>query len=77
LIVREGLTLSAAGTALGMLLASAAASANAQAMAPADPRDPLVYGIAGVALLAVTLLSCCLPARRAAQVDPNVCLRSE
>jgi ABC-type antimicrobial peptide transport system permease subunit len=77
LIVREGLMLSVAGTALGMLLASAIASANAQAMAPADPRDPLVYAIAAVVLVAVTLLSCYFPARRATRVDPNVCLRSE
>ena len=46
-------------------------------MAPADPTDPVVYGIAAAALVAVTLISCYFPARRAAQVDPNVCLRSE
>jgi predicted permease len=77
LIVRDGLTLSAAGIALGMLLASAAASANAETIAPADPQDPLVYGMVAAALVAVTLLSCYFPARRAARVDPNVCLRSE
>jgi ABC-type antimicrobial peptide transport system permease subunit len=77
LIVREGVTLSAAGIAVGMLLASAGSSANAERMAPADPTDPVVYGIAAAALVVVTLLSCYFPARRAAQVDPNVCLRSE
>jgi hypothetical protein len=51
LIVREGVTLSAAGIALGMLLASAASSANAEAIAPGDPKDPLVYGIVAAALV--------------------------
>jgi ABC-type antimicrobial peptide transport system permease subunit len=77
LIVRDGLKLSAAGIAAGLLLAFSFRSALSELVKPADPDDPLVYGIVAAALVALTLLSCYLPARRAAQVDPNVCLRSE
>jgi putative ABC transport system permease protein len=45
--------------------------------APADPQDPIVYGGAVALLLAIALLSCYQPARRAAQIDPNECLRYE
>jgi ABC-type antimicrobial peptide transport system permease subunit len=77
LIVRDGLKLSAAGIAVGLLLASSFGSFLSELVTPADPNDPLVYGIVAAGLVAVTLLSCYFPARRAAQVDPNVCLRSE
>jgi predicted permease len=77
LIVRDGLKLSAAGIAIGLFLAFSSGSFLSELVTPADPNDPLVYGIVAASLVAVTLLSCYLPARRAAQVDPNVCLRSE
>jgi predicted permease len=77
LILGDGLKLSVAGTAVGLLLASSLNSVLSELVTPADPNDPLVYGIVAAALVAVTLLSCYFPARRAAQVDPNVCLRSE
>jgi predicted permease len=77
LIVRDGLKLSTAGIAVGLLLASSLGSFLSELVTPADPNDPLVYGIVAAGLVAVTLLSCYFPARRAAQVDPNVCLRSE
>jgi ABC-type lipoprotein release transport system permease subunit len=44
---------------------------------PSDPDDPLVYGAVVAILVAVTLLSCYYPARRAARIDPNECLRCE
>jgi predicted permease len=78
MIVLNGLKLSGAGIAVGLLLASALASALPENMvAPADPQDPIVYGTVVVVLLTVTLPSCYYPARRASRVDPNECLRSE
>ena len=77
MIVLQGLKLSIGGIVVGVILAEALASAIPDMFIPADPDDPMVYAMVVAVLLAVTLLSSYLPARRAAGIDPNECLRCE
>lgn len=77
LVVSEGLTLAAAGVALGALAAWPAAGLLADLLYRVPPRDPWSLLGAAAALLALASLATALPARRAARVDPAISLRPE
>jgi putative ABC transport system permease protein len=42
-----------------------------------SPRDPLIFGLVAVVLLAVAAVASFMPARRAARADPMQALRSD
>jgi len=75
MVVLDGLKVSIPGIAIGAVAMMLGASGVAQA--PANPRDPSVYVTAAAVLVGITLVSSYYPARRAARIDPNECLRSE
>jgi len=77
LILGQGLTLSVAGAAIGLLCAAGLTRLLGSLLYGVKATDPLTF--AGVALLALatTTLACYLPARRAASADPMHSLRSE
>jgi len=77
IIVRQGMTLAVAGVALGLLAALALTRVLSSMLYQVKPSDPITFGSVGLLLIAVALLACWLPARRAAKVDPMEALRYE
>jgi putative ABC transport system permease protein len=77
LIVGQGMLLAVAGAALGVGGALAAARVIKSLLFSVEPRDPLTFFAVPLLLLAVALVACYLPARRALRVDPLVALRAE
>src|SRR5439155_400857 len=72
LVVNEGLTLGAAGIAIGVVIALAGGQWLGPLLFEESPHDPLVFGVVTVVLLGVTLLASFVPSRRAAAVDPVI-----
>src|SRR5262249_39333421 len=77
LIMRQGLTVAAAGLAAGWLLAVVAARLIAGALYGIGAADPVSWIGAAATVLLVSALANLVPARRAAGVDPSVALRVE
>ena len=77
LILREGMTLTAVGVAIGLAGAFASTRLLRSQLFQISPTDPLTFIVTALLLTAVALLACYLPARRAAKVDPMVALRYE
>jgi len=75
LIVGQGLRLSAAGIAAGILAALALTRIMTSMLVGIKPTDPLTFAIMIVFFAAIATLAAWLPARRAAALDPTVALR--
>jgi putative ABC transport system permease protein len=76
-VVRQGLAPVVFGLAVGLAAAYGLAHLIGNLLYEVQPRDPLTFGIAAIALFTTALLACWLPARRASRVDPFVVLRCE
>jgi predicted permease len=77
LIMRETLALLAAGAAIGVPAALAAARLIKSLLFGLEPSDPLTITCATAVLFAAGALAGFLPARRAASIEPTLALRSE
>ncbi len=77
LILKHGLTLALTGVALGLLASFALMRLLKTMLFGVSATDPLTFVLIGLLLLAVSLLACWLPARRASKVDPLMALRYE
>lgn len=77
LVLRSGLKLAGAGTALGLIAAVLLTRLLRGLLFGVAPGDPLTFVAVPLLLVAVAMLACWLPARRAARVDPTEALRHE
>ena len=76
-VVRDGLTVTLAGLAVGVVAALAAVRVVKTLLFGVTPQDPLTLAGAGASLIAIALLACFVPASRAARVDPVIALRGD
>jgi putative ABC transport system permease protein len=77
MVLREGMTLVAAGVVLGVAAALMLTRLLEGMVYGVKVRDPLIFVTVNLLLVAVSLAACYIPARRATRVDPLVALRYE
>jgi len=77
LVVRQGIMLTAAGTAAGLIASALVSRGIVTLLYDVSPIDPLTYAAVAAILFAVAALASAIPATRAAWIDPSVTLRSE
>ncbi len=77
LAVRQGITLTAIGIGLGLLVSFGLTRFMAGLLVDVGPTDPVVFATIVLILGAVALAACLMPSRRAATVDPLRVLRAE
>ena len=75
LVMSRGLRLTIAGVVIGGGAALLLTRLMGNLLYKVSPRDPIAFGAALIILIAVALLACFLPARRATRIDPVRALR--
>jgi putative ABC transport system permease protein len=77
LVLREGFVLVGIGLILGIVGSISLRTIVQKEIYGVAPLDPLVLGCVAVLFVAVALLACLVPARRATQVDPAIVLSEQ
>lgn len=77
LVLGQGARIAFFGVAIGLAAAAALARLLSSLLFAVGASDPLTFAAVAVVLIAVALLACYIPARRALRVDPIIALRYE
>jgi ABC-type antimicrobial peptide transport system permease subunit len=77
MVLKQGAKLAFVGVCIGVVAALALARLMASLLFGVTAHDPLTFSAVAGLLIAIALLACYLPARRAMKVDPMVALRYE
>jgi putative ABC transport system permease protein len=77
LVLRDGMTLTAIGLAVGLPLAALAGLGLSRMLYDVSPLDPVVFIAGPVVLAATAMLAAWIPARRAMRIVPVTALRTE
>jgi predicted permease len=77
MVLRQGFAIVGLGVLVGLAAAFAGTRLLADLFYGVTPSDPVTYAAVATLLLAVALLACWIPARRATRVSPLVALRFE
>jgi predicted lysophospholipase L1 biosynthesis ABC-type transport system permease subunit len=77
LVIGQGMRVILVGCVLGILGALALTRVLRALLFGVSPTDPLTFVVSALLLLAVALLACWVPARRAMRVDPMGALRGD
>jgi len=77
LVIGEGLKLSAAGVAFGLLAAFTLTRVMRTMLVGVEPTDPATFGVIAALFFVIAAVACWVPARRAAGLDPSSAFREE
>jgi predicted permease len=77
LVLRQAATLTFAGTIVGIAISLAVARVVKSLIFHVSPNDPATYAAVALSVIAVALVACYIPARRATKADPVNALRAE
>ena len=77
MVLRQGLVVALAGTAVGLAVAWPSARLMSSMLFGVSAHDPATYVVVTLLLITVSMFATYIPARRAASVDPVQALRSD
>jgi len=77
LVVFQGMTLAISGVTIGLVAALVFTRSMRSLLFGVNASDPATFGAISILLIVVALVATYVPAKRAARVDPILCLRAE